>query len=43
LELKQKPEALRAVDRARRVLNAPAGSQLEGEFGRLVQLVREHP
>ena len=43
LELKQKPEALRAVERARRVLNAPAGSQLEAEFVRLLQLVREHP
>lgn len=43
VQLKQKAEAQRAIERARRVLNAPAGSQLDGEFSRLLQLVREAP
>lgn len=43
VQLKQKAEAQRAIERARRVLNAPAGSQLDGEFNRLLQLVRESP
>lgn len=43
LQLKQKTEAQRAVERARRVLNPPAGSQLEAELNRLLQTVREAP
>jgi len=43
LQVKQKAEAQRALERARRVLNAPAGSQLESEINRLQQWVREHP
>jgi hypothetical protein len=41
LQLKQKAEAQRAIDRARRVLAGPPGSQLEREFNRLQQVVRE--
>ncbi len=43
LQLKQPAEAQRAVERARRVLNPPAGSQLDSELKRLLQVVRESP
>ncbi len=41
VQLKQKAEALKAVERARRALKVEPNSQLETEIDRLVKLIRE--
>ena len=41
VQLRQPAEALKAVERARRILKVEPNSQLEADFGRLVKMIKE--